>query len=61
VCSYRYDDDIFEHALRDFPEFAAAPHASLSLLDEDWVKSDKGKERWRAFIKECVFPPAARP
>jgi len=48
----RYDDEIFEHTLRDFPEFAPPPHSSLSLLDEDWMKSDKGKERWRAFINE---------
>ncbi|KAH9955413.1 polysaccharide biosynthesis-domain-containing protein [Russula dissimulans] len=47
----RYDDEIFEHTLRDFPEFAA-PHSGLNLLDESWMKSDKGKERWRAFIKE---------
>jgi len=46
----RYDDEIFEHTLRDFPEFATAPHASLVALDEDWMKSKEGKERWRAFI-----------
>jgi hypothetical protein len=51
----RYDDDIFEHTLRDFPEFAAAPHAGLIKLDEDWMKSKEGKERWRAFINACVI------
>ncbi|KAI9507118.1 DUF757-domain-containing protein [Russula earlei] len=45
-----YDDEIFEHTLRSFPEFAAPPHTKLSTLDEDWMKSDEGKERWRAFI-----------
>jgi len=53
----RYDDEIFEHTLRDFPEFATAPHASLAALDEDWMKSKEGKERWRAFINACVPPP----
>jgi len=46
----RYDDEIFEHTLREFPEFAAAPHASLVTLDENWIKSKEGKERWRSFI-----------
>jgi hypothetical protein len=50
----RYDDEIFEHTLRDFPEFATAPHANLVALDEDWMKSKEGKERWRAFINACV-------
>jgi hypothetical protein len=51
----RYDDEIFEHTLRDFPEFAAAPHTGLIKLDEDWMKSKEGKERWRAFINACVI------
>jgi hypothetical protein len=50
----RYDDEIFEHTLRVFPEFAAAPHTSLAKLDEDWMKSKGGKERWREFINACV-------
>jgi hypothetical protein len=51
----RYDDEIFEHTLRVFPEFAAAPHTSLTKLDEDWMKSKEGKERWREFINACVL------
>ena len=51
----RYDDEIFEHTLRDFPEFAAEPHAGLIKLDEEWMKSKEGKERWRAFINACVI------
>ncbi|KAH9997023.1 polysaccharide biosynthesis-domain-containing protein [Russula vinacea] len=46
----KYDDEIFEHTLREFPEFAAAPHTSLNKLDEEWMKSKEGKERWRVFI-----------
>ena len=45
--------------MRDFPEFAAAPHAGLVALDEDWMKSKEGKERWRTFINACVpCPPS---
>ncbi|KAI0301446.1 polysaccharide biosynthesis-domain-containing protein [Russula brevipes] len=46
----RHDDEIFEHTLREFPEFAAAPHTGLNTLDEEWMKSKEGKERWRVFI-----------
>ena len=53
--SDRHDDEIYEHALREFPEFAVAPHASLIVLDEEWMKSKEGKERWRDFIKACVY------
>jgi hypothetical protein len=31
-----------------------APHASLIVLDEEWMKSKEGKERWRVFINVCV-------
>lgn len=57
----RYDDEIFEHTLREFPEFADAPHARLVTLDEEWMKSKEGKERWRAFITACVFSPTPAP
>ena len=51
----RFDDEIFEHTQRDFPEFAAAPYTGLIKLDEDWMKSKEGKERWRVFINACVI------
>lgn len=51
----RHDDDVFEHTQREFPEFAAAPYAGLLKIDEDWMKSKEGKERWRAFINACVI------
>ena len=51
----RHDDEIYEHALREFPEFAMAPHSSLIVLDEEWMKSKEGKERWRGFINACVY------
>ena len=52
----RFDDEIFEHTMRDFPEFADAPHSGLVKLDEDWIKSKEGKERWRTFINAYVYP-----
>lgn len=51
----RYDDEIFEHTQREFSEFATEPHTGLTKLDEDWMKSKEGKERWRAFINACVI------
>ncbi|KAA1474617.1 DUF757-domain-containing protein [Dentipellis sp. KUC8613] len=45
----KFDDEIFEHTLKDFPELSE-PHEKLIRLDEDWMKSKDGKERWRAFI-----------
>jgi hypothetical protein len=57
----RYDDEIFEHIMREFPEFATEPHAGLVTLDEDWMKSKEGKERWRAFINAYVACPFSSP
>lgn len=47
----RLDDEIFEHTLATFPELAENSHARLIQLDEDWMKSVDGKERWRLFIQ----------
>jgi hypothetical protein len=58
---HRYDDEIFEHTLREFPEFADAPHTGLVTLDEGWMKSNEGKERWRTFINAYVSPPSPCP
>jgi hypothetical protein len=33
-----------------FPELAENDHAKLVKLDEEWMKSPEGKERWRTFI-----------
>lgn len=52
----RLDDDIFEHTMRDFPELAENDHEKVTKLDEDWMKSKDGKERWRKFIQACVLP-----
>ena len=52
--SDRHDNEIYEHALREFPEFTMAPHASLIVLDEG-MKSKEGKERRRGFIKACGY------
>jgi len=45
----RYDDEIFEHALKDFPELAEENYQKLTKIDEDWMKSEDGKRRWRDF------------
>jgi hypothetical protein len=40
----RIDDDIYNHLKKDFPDFDPA-----SEINEDEMKSAKGKERWRKF------------
>ena len=47
----RIDDEIFEDAMKEFPELAENGHAKVTQLDEDWMKSDEGKKRWREFIQ----------
>ncbi|KAJ7291455.1 hypothetical protein C8J57DRAFT_216474 [Mycena rebaudengoi] len=47
----KLDDEIFEHTLATFPELVKDEHAGLTKLDEDWMKSESGKERWRVFIE----------
>lgn len=43
----KFDDDIYEHLKKDFPEFDAN-----ATINEDDMKSKEGKERWRKFINE---------
>jgi hypothetical protein len=50
----RYDDEIVEHTKREFPELFEEPYTKLKKLDEEWMKSKEGKERWRKFMAECV-------
>jgi hypothetical protein len=40
----RIDDDIYDHLKKDFPDFDPAAE-----INEDEMKSSKGKERWRKF------------
>ncbi|KAJ3488133.1 hypothetical protein NLI96_g3066 [Meripilus lineatus] len=47
----KLDDEIFEHTMRDFPELNEEPYEKITKLDEDWMKSPEGKERWRKFIQ----------
>lgn len=47
----RLDDEIFEHTLAEFPELAEEPYDKIVKLDEDWMKSESGKARWRKFIE----------
>ncbi|ODV84978.1 hypothetical protein CANARDRAFT_28710 [[Candida] arabinofermentans NRRL YB-2248] len=46
----KYDDEIFEQLINDFPEFAIP--ANVAKINEDDMKSGLGKERWRAFMKK---------
>ncbi|KAK1752971.1 PBDC1-like protein [Echria macrotheca] len=39
------DDEIYEHLMREFPDFDPA-----ATIDEDAMKSKEGKEKWRGFI-----------
>ncbi|KZT11818.1 DUF757-domain-containing protein [Laetiporus sulphureus 93-53] len=48
----KLDDEIFEHTMKDFPELAEDNYAKLVKLDEEWMKSPEGKERWRQFIQQ---------
>ncbi|KAF9458254.1 polysaccharide biosynthesis-domain-containing protein [Collybia nuda] len=48
----KLDDEIFDHTMATFPEFAEASHEKLTKLDEEWMKSEDGKKRWRDFIAE---------
>jgi hypothetical protein len=48
----RIDDEIFEHTKKDFPELFKSSNENLITLDEDWIKGEEGKKRWRDFINE---------
>ena len=48
----KLDDDIYAHMLEAFPELAegAAGDAAVGKIDEEEMKSESGKTRWREFI-----------
>lgn len=39
------DDEIYDHFRKDFPDFDPS-----ETIDEDAMKSKKGKEQWRKFM-----------
>ncbi|KAH9848522.1 DUF757-domain-containing protein [Lenzites betulinus] len=47
----KIDDEIYEHALQAFPELVENDNAKLTVIDEEWMKSESGKARWREFIQ----------
>ena len=51
----RLDDEIFEHTMSTFPELAENDHAKLVKIDEEWMKSEGGKKRWRDFMNQWVL------
>jgi hypothetical protein len=42
--------------MNTFPELSENAYEKLIKLDEDWMKSVEGKQRWRVFIESCVLP-----
>ncbi|KAH6645455.1 polysaccharide biosynthesis-domain-containing protein [Truncatella angustata] len=43
----KFDDDIYDHVKKDFPEFDPA-----KTVSEDEMKSPEGKKRWREFMMQ---------
>lgn len=43
------DDEIYDHAVTAFPEFLTDPNFATHI-DEDKMKSQEGKKRWREFM-----------
>ena len=43
----KIDDEIYDHFKTEFPEFNPA-----ETIDEEEMKSPKGKERWRNFMMQ---------
>lgn len=46
----KYDDDIYDQLMLDFPEFRVPSFAKH--VDEEWLKSKVGKDRWRPFCEK---------
>ncbi|ANB11769.1 hypothetical protein AWJ20_4591 [Sugiyamaella lignohabitans] len=44
----KIDDEIYEHLLKDFPEFENTEYGLI--INEDEMKSVTGKARWRKFM-----------
>lgn len=53
------DDELYTNLLDEFPEFKF--EENLRELNEDEMKSVKGKERWRKFIMPVCPPILFRP
>jgi len=47
----KLDDEIFAHTMLEFPELAENDYEKVTKLDDEWMKSTTGKERWRKFIQ----------
>jgi hypothetical protein len=56
--TFRMDDEIVNDLFEKFPEFKFDD--ALRNLDEDWMKSKAGKEKWRAFIMPVSPEPKPR-
>ncbi|KIJ94767.1 hypothetical protein K443DRAFT_683507 [Laccaria amethystina LaAM-08-1] len=47
----KLDDEIYAHTQSSFPELFVPPYDKLIKVDEEWMKSPQGKERWRVFVE----------
>jgi hypothetical protein len=45
---FRLDDEIYEDFLKSFPEYSSKDWDGV--VDEDEMKSNEGKKRWREFM-----------
>ncbi|KAG4305052.1 hypothetical protein PORY_001727 [Pneumocystis oryctolagi] len=46
----KIDDEIYDNFVAVFPEYASAE--SVSLIDEDKIKSSENKAKWRKFMMD---------
>ena len=46
----RHDEEIFNQMKETFPTMFEEPYTGLVKLDEDYMKSKEGKEKWRKLI-----------
>ncbi len=38
--------------MKEFPELSENNYEKLIKIDEDWMKSEEGKKRWRNFMMQ---------
>lgn len=48
----KLDDEIMAHVAETFPELAAPDAEGVAKIDEEQMKSEEGKKKWRDFIEK---------
>ncbi|GJJ14729.1 hypothetical protein Clacol_008996 [Clathrus columnatus] len=51
----KIDDEIFEDVSAAFPDMVKEPYTGLIKVDENMMKNEDGKVKWRDFISKCVL------